>query len=98
MCIFQLPAITRLRTPQTSAELPANLRGCRSAVLDDRFLPGEVDPIAGLELAAAACLDNAIDADGPGLNVVFGFAAGGDPAQPFEELIELHRCGAPGSH
>ena len=98
MCIFQLPAITRLRTPQTSAELPANLGGCRRAIFNNRFLPCEVDPITGLELSAAPRLDDSIDADGPGLDVVLGFAAGRHPAHPFEELIELHRCGAPGFH
>ena len=39
MCIFQLPAITRLRTPRSSAELRANLRRERCWVFfDDRFL------------------------------------------------------------
>ena len=98
MCIFQLPAITRLRTPQTSAELRANLRCCRCAVLNDRVLSRERDPISWIQLTTTTGLDLAIDRDGSSLNLLFGFATGRHPSHPFEELVELHRSGAAGSH
>lgn len=52
--------------------------------------------VARGQLAAAPGLDRAVHGHIATLDALLGLAAGADEALPFEELIQLHRQGAPG--
>ena len=63
MCIFQLPAITGLRTPLASANVRANLRRGSDVLTDNTRVRPKNNVIARRQLAPAAGLDRSIDRD-----------------------------------
>ena len=91
MCIFQLPAITGLRTPYFPWNLGANLRPGRVFALQNGLLPSKHNPISRGKLASSPGFHASIDLHLTHLNALFGFTTGGDPTLPFQELIQLHR-------
>jgi len=91
MCIFQLPAITGLRTLNSSAaEVGANLRRCARSNLEAGLLSPKRDLITRLQSLSPSGFDAAIDHHLTGLDALFGLTATAHPPLPFEELIQFH--------
>ena len=91
MCIFQLPAITGLRTPSSPTKCGANLRRCSDVLSDNARVGSKNNEIAGQQLPSATGLDSTVDRHGSSLNVLFRLTTGPDPAHPLQVLIKFHR-------
>ena len=98
MCIFQLPAITGLRTLKSSAELRANLRLDRCSLSNNGFFSRQRHPIPRVELPSSPGFHCTIHLNSSGLDLMFGLSAGAHPSLPFEELIQLHHNSLSGLH
>jgi len=104
MCIFQLPAMTALRTgwsPVGDIRTTLRRRGSVFPAVQTwgqhQHLPSvDRHGITRGQLTAPPGLDRAIHGHVAALDALLGFTAGAHQALPFEELIQLHREGAPG--
>ena len=70
--------------------MAANLRPGRVFIPENGLLPSKHNPISQGKLASPPGFNASIDLHFSHLDALLRLTAGGDPALPFQELIQLH--------
>ena len=91
MCIFQLPAITGLRTPCFPMEFGSQLTARSRFHSRQRTPPQQAQPDLPATADVLAGFQRFIHLHFTHLNALLRLPARGDPTLPFQELIQLHR-------
>jgi hypothetical protein len=90
MCIFQLPAITGLRTVSFLFGSGGQLTARSRLTLNNGLLASKHNPIPSRQLTSSTEFNRTIHEHVTHLDALLGLSTGGDPAFPFQELIKLH--------